>query len=113
MFEKKYLDTFVALIYLVLVALFFSLQKTSDYENSSCSYSEQCYRFCCKNEELCNQNYLEVNFNSTYGEEASLDWYDYDGDNTTREVKFFYGKPECFLKDSDPEKPWTLQPVSL
>lgn len=112
MFEKKYLDAFVVLVYLVLTALFFSLQKTSGYEKSSCSYSSQCYRFCCKNEDLCDQNYLEVNFNSTFSEEAALDWFDYD-ENMTREVKFFYGKPECFLKDADPDKPWTLEPVSF
>jgi hypothetical protein len=38
-------------------------------------------------------------------------WEEDEDENTTRVMKPFFGKPECFLKETEFDEPWLLVPV--
>lgn len=109
LFQKKYFVIFTAAVYAVLVSLFYKLQWKEDYTfDSSCYFGNPCVRFCCKNEQLCNQNYVDKYFN------ASLLPDDFfTGWNASQGVNAHFGKPRCTLKLVDPIKSWKFLTVSF
>lgn len=94
MFQKKYLTVGVVLIYVILIALFFELDiQSSDHYDESCYMEKPCVRFCCKDKTLCDQNYIDENFNaSLLPDDYGIEW------NSTQGIEGYFEKPECSLK---------------
>jgi hypothetical protein len=102
MIEKKYFVIGVAVTYLVLSVLFFELQDLRYHEfERSCYYDKPCVTFCCKNESLCNQKYIDGHFNASF-----LPNDEYTGWNGTLGVTAKFGQPNCTLNAADSGKSW-------
>lgn len=100
MFQKKYFLICAAIVYVVLIVLFTKSQKNRFYDRT-CYYEKPCVRFCCKDEKLCNQKFIDEHFDaSTLPDEEDMEW------NAAKGVKAYIGKPICSLKQS--EKSWEL-----
>jgi hypothetical protein len=105
------LDIVGAVIYAILVVLFFALQQEVSFNyDSECSFENQCYRFCCKDEQNCNEKFVKETFNFSYSGSADF-WFMDEDDNKTIEMKPVFGEPKCFLKETDPDEPYELMPV--
>jgi hypothetical protein len=111
MLVRTLLDIVGVVIYTILVVLFFSLEvEVGSTYDSDCSFEAKCYRFCCKDEQSCNEKFVKETFNSSYSGSADF-WFMDEDDNTTIELKAFFGEPKCYLKETDPDKPYELMPV--
>lgn len=113
MFQRKSLDIFVIAVYSVIIALFYILSKSSPAIelDPSCMLGQKCYRFCCNEEINCNEDFIQKNFNSSV-EIDDFEWF-IDEDESIKTMKIFYGKPICFLKETDSEIPWKLDTVNF
>jgi hypothetical protein len=93
MFQNKYFVIFAAIVYLVLIILFQSFRKVEEIEDQSCYFEKPCVRFCCKDQKLCDEKYIEENFNaSVIPDLGGIYW------NVTDGIRGFFGKPKCTLK---------------
>lgn len=106
------------IIYTILLVLFFVLEKEFNYNFELECIEHKCFRFCCKNETLCTESFVEENFNSSYGDSHDSSFWFYSdeesdtGENNTNRMKAYFGEPHCYLKETDPDKPWKIEPVS-
>jgi hypothetical protein len=85
MVQKKYLVILAAVVYIVLAYFLWWFEKPQ-IESSSfdyCTVGEACLRFCCKNETLCEENFIKKNFNTIH--------------DAPMNVSASFGKPECTL----------------
>jgi hypothetical protein len=107
MFQKRYFVVCVVLIYATLIFLFFHLQREEKIDfDEACYFEQPCVRFCCKNEELCDQKYIDEHFNaSLLPEDEFLEW------NGTQGIKAYLEKPKCNLKLVESGRLWEFQSV--
>ena len=88
-FRKKNCVIGSILIYIALIVLLILLQDRQTVITRC--YDEPCVRFCCKDEEFCNEKFIRKNFNLSVLDN-SIDTMDY---------KILFGKPICNL-NKDP-----------
>lgn len=113
MLQRTVLDICGVIAYTILLVLFFVLEEEMSFDADFDCVENKCYRFCCQDEKLCDNKFVMENFNSTY--RVGSYWFDYnegDVENLTMRMIPFFGKPKCFLKETDSEKGWNLEPVS-
>jgi hypothetical protein len=108
MIQKKFLVLSVVVVYIILSVLFFNLQTGRKFYYSLSFYTPSA-RFCCENEKLCNNEYINDHFNkSLFSEKLYSEW------NSSQNLKTLFGKPECFgrLKMVDEDKQWEFKIAS-
>jgi hypothetical protein len=112
MIQKKHLVVVTVATYAVLFTLFFMVQKnnrsSSMNSDSSCILEKPCVTFCCKNETLCNQKYINDNFNASLLPEDK-----FTGWNATQGIKAYFGKPNCTLDSVDIKAKWEFRLVII
>jgi hypothetical protein len=105
MIQKKYFVICVAFIYIGLIVLF---KVVCDYKHeTSCYLEKPCIRFCCENKKLCDQKYINDNFDANL-----LPDDEYIGWNSSQGIKAYFGKPNCVLDSIDSEENWQFGVVN-
>jgi hypothetical protein len=108
MIQKKYFIIFVSLVYVVLIVLFFKLQKETSYAydyDESCFFEKPCVRFCC--ESGCDQSYIDKHFNaSLLPDDDLMEW------NGTQGIVAHFERPNCSLKLVDFVESWEFKSVN-
>lgn len=93
MIPKKYFVLCVFIIYAVLITLFIKFERKDPRYASSfryghgCGSTSICMRFCCKNETLCDKNYIKNNFKLLHLAKFS-----------SKDVRPNLREPQCTLK---------------
>lgn len=108
MIPKTNFVIFAVVVYVVLVIWFYSLEKEVNglaFERS-CYFEKPCVRFCCKDEKLCDQKYINDNFNASLLPED-----EYTGWNGTQGLTAHFGKPNCTLSSIDSKNAFEFQLV--
>jgi hypothetical protein len=104
---KSYFVILAGVIYIVSAYFLWWREKTQIKSSSfdKCSVGEACLQFCCKNETLCDENFIEKNFKTS--QDAPI------------KVQAVFTKPECIIstlqtspKSFKFEGNWTILEVS-
>jgi hypothetical protein len=67
-------------------------ERSRNYFDSHCYWKKPCIRFCCENETLCNQKYIDGKFNaSILPDDTHIGW------NSSIGIKAILKKPTCSL----------------
>jgi hypothetical protein len=75
--------------------------------DTSCHLERPCVRFCCENKKLCNQKYINDNFDANLlPDDDDIGW------KATKGIKAYFGKPECILDEVDSEDDWEFETVN-
>jgi hypothetical protein len=106
MIQKKYFVISVASIYIGLTVLFNVVCQTIEHDRS-CYFERPCVRFSCENKKLCDQKYIDSNFNASL-----LPDDEYIGWNASQGIKAYFGKPKCILNAVDFEENWEFELVN-
>lgn len=110
MFQKKYFVISVSIVYFILIILFYKLQQNRKlYFNGSCYSEMPCVKFCCANRELCDESYVDKNFNASL-----LPDNEFTGWKASQGIQIFLELPSCAgsLELIDPNKSWKFELVS-
>lgn len=91
MIQKKYFVICVAAVYVILVVLFYKAgNKKSHFDFFGHCFDQPCVRFCCDDDKLCTENYINDNFNKSL-----IPDYEYWEWNSSQNLHTYFGKPEC------------------
>lgn len=89
MAQNKFLVIGAAIIYVVLVVLFFAYHAEEKSE-SECNSYKPCVRFCCKNKTKCNDEYIRINFDTNL-------LHNHDDEDFDLDFKIMFGRPNCTM----------------
>lgn len=88
MFSWKGFVAIVLATYLFLITLFFATSEKKLYGNA-CMHRDACVRFCCIDENLCTDKFIQTHFNSSKVLEIE--------GREDLVIKTRFGKPQCPL----------------
>lgn len=99
MLSKKDYKLGAGLVYLVLIAICLTSTFLFPTNHVKCS-NNNCVRFCCIDQEKCSENFVKENFMQSLipGNQSDL--------------KFFYGKPNCYVSKLGSGYEWKFVNVS-
>lgn len=106
MVQQRSFVILVAVIYVILMVLFFESIKEEKFE-PPCSFPDPCVRFCCKIGDTCNEKFIREKFN----ESLLLNYYSEDVDGKPNELKIFLGAPLCLLLQEKLADSWEFSMV--
>lgn len=99
MLHRKYCVLTAVLIYIILVTLFFNLRsepRTRIFLD--CDKEKQCVSFCCKNGTICDQKYIDKNFDAD----------ELLSNHLSTKFQAIFNKPECNLKEVKSKSKWNI-----
>lgn len=101
MISKKYFIISVSVTYAILIGLFLKFFLPTNPYDSSCYKEKTCVKFCCDDEKLCNQDFIEKHFDASLLEnDNQIGW------NISQGIKASFGEPDCDMEALEPEQEW-------
>lgn len=108
MFQKKDYVAVAIACYIFFIMLFFLVQERHSVD-PPCNSEHPCVRFCCKDINLCKENYIRENFN----ESLDTEWMSSESEIDKEKFIILHGKPKCSLMSISEKHNWTFYYVRL